>query len=781
MCLAISLTACGGAEERKSVYMDKAMSSMQVGDYDKARIELKNVLQIDPKDAEAHYQIGRVHEKLNDLRKAYSHYLKAEELDSENLKAKAALAKIYMLMPDGQDKAKENIDFILSKDPENPDGLLLKATQYYKDKEIYKAMELAEQVATNNPGHVDTAVFLATVYVRKQDYSSATKILGTAVEENPANDQLIKLYAWVLMKDNQADKAEQTYKAFIERNPKNSEGYQLLGAFYHESGNTEMAEKTLLRSIENDPDDVDRILTYVKYIKAVRGDQAAIDTMENYVKQNEDVGKLRLAQAELYLLSNRQDDAVNAYKKAIDDFSDEVTGVESRVALANIYLNKKKIEEARAIIKDALEVSPNDARVNLIRAKLAVIENDIEEAILALRIVNKETPENIEAFLLLARAYDMQGNVEQKRSTLNIAYERNRLNADGLLKLAQVHLSTDIKQAEKIIDDYNRLKTDDYEGLSIKAAILNQNKSYEDAGRIAEKLIEMYPDKPNGYLYALPQYTTTGQQDKAVSILEQGYINTEDNRKILVLLSTLQASDKKFDIVIKRIDSELNAAQDDTGLLGLKAKVLLAKGDNEGAEQVLLKVIDTDSQIVDAYLILSQIYISAKRMDDAEQILQKGKSNVAASVKIPLNLAALLEVRGKYNSTINIYRELYDKVPDNIVVVNNLAALLADHGTEEDMVQARQLANKLKEQEQAVFLDTVGWVYYKSGDYETAVSYLKRVVDKAPDVNVFNYHMGMAYKAAGDKEQARAYLEKSLAEDKPFKQREAALAALEGL
>ena len=77
---AYTLISCSGAEERKAVYMEKAKSSIEAGDLDKARIELKNVLQIDPKDGEAHYQLGYILEQQNKFRKAYGYYLKAEEL-----------------------------------------------------------------------------------------------------------------------------------------------------------------------------------------------------------------------------------------------------------------------------------------------------------------------------------------------------------------------------------------------------------------------------------------------------------------------------------------------------------------------------------------------------------------------------------------------------------------------------------------------------------------------------------------------------------------------------
>ena len=49
-----------------------------------------------------------------------------------------------------------------------------------------------------------------------------------------------------------------------------------------------------------------------------------------------------------------------------------------------------------------------------------------------------------------------------------------------------------------------------------------------------------------------------------------------------------------------------------------------------------------------------------------------------------------------------------------------------------------------------MILDTAGWVYYKVGDYAEAVNILKNVVEKSPEVAVFNYHFGMALYKTGD-------------------------------
>ena len=104
----IALSACGGAEERKSVYMDKAITSIETGDLDKARIELKNVLQIDPKDSEAYYQLGKVYEQQKEYRKAYGNYLKAEELNPQDTRVHAKLGRFYLLLSNDFDKVESS-------------------------------------------------------------------------------------------------------------------------------------------------------------------------------------------------------------------------------------------------------------------------------------------------------------------------------------------------------------------------------------------------------------------------------------------------------------------------------------------------------------------------------------------------------------------------------------------------------------------------------------------------------------------------------------------------
>jgi tetratricopeptide (TPR) repeat protein len=878
------LTACGGAEERKAVYMEKAKSSIEAGDLDKARIELKNVLQIDPKDGEAYFQLGKVFEQQQDFRKAYGNYLKAEELSPELLENHARLGRFYLLLMKDSDKAQEKVDLILSKEPENADGLMLKAALILQDKDKAGAIAIAKDVVARDPGYVEGATFLATLYVSDKNNQEAITLLDGALKNNPDNESLNKLLAAILVQDKKYERAEVIYKGFLERNPDITASYNNLAAFYNQTDSKDKAEEILRASIENEPADVERQLTLIKYIRETKGNDEAIAETKKLIESHSGQGKLRTALAELYLLAEDKTAATDVLINAIKDFPEEITGVEARASLAGIYISNEDYEKAREVVDEAINISPNDPKVNMLRARLALNEKDMETATISLRIVAKETPENIDAYLLLANIYQLEKNDEQLNSTLNSAFENNKRNADGLLKLVQVLLNRDIVLAEKAIDQYNKLKENDYKGLSVKALILNQKKEFSDAYAISTKLMELFPDQPNGYLQTIYYYNESNDVARAISTLEKGYINTKNNRKILTMLTNLQLSEKQFDIVEKRINAELKAAPDDEELKLLLTKAYLANNNIDAAERTLKDVVDNNSvsdepyltlmqiqvskdekakavatlekgytnvennrkilgaltqlqvqekefdavesrikaelsvtpedeelqlllskvylankkvdeaeailkEVVsketaseEAYLLLSQIYQSKKDTDSLEAFLVKGKSNVPSSLKIPLALATVYESNSKYSAAIDVYRELHESQPDNLVITNNLASLLSDHGDGKgDLELAKNLSDKLLESKQPVFLDTIGWVNYKLGDYQKAVSYLTQVVEKSPDVNVFNYHLGMSYKMLGNKEKAKIYLEKSLADDKPFKEKDLAQAALKEL
>jgi Tfp pilus assembly protein PilF len=94
--LAFLTVACGGPQERKAQYRAKAQDYIQAGNFPKARVALRNVLKIDPKDAEAYFLVAQVEEKEKNWRNAVANYQQVVDIVPDHKEALIILAKYYL-------------------------------------------------------------------------------------------------------------------------------------------------------------------------------------------------------------------------------------------------------------------------------------------------------------------------------------------------------------------------------------------------------------------------------------------------------------------------------------------------------------------------------------------------------------------------------------------------------------------------------------------------------------------------------------------------------------
>ena len=107
---------CGGPEERKANYLAKAQGYIRDGNLPKARVALRNVLKIDPKDAEAYYFFAEVEEKEKNWKNAFGNYMRVVELVPDHERALLKLARFY-LEGGMTDKVLELTAKVLAKTP----------------------------------------------------------------------------------------------------------------------------------------------------------------------------------------------------------------------------------------------------------------------------------------------------------------------------------------------------------------------------------------------------------------------------------------------------------------------------------------------------------------------------------------------------------------------------------------------------------------------------------------------------------------------------------------
>ena len=91
----LPLGGCKPAADRQVHYRDRGAAFLRAKNYEKARIELANALQINPKDALARELAGEAAEALGNGPDALTNYLIAIELKPTMTHARARLARLY--------------------------------------------------------------------------------------------------------------------------------------------------------------------------------------------------------------------------------------------------------------------------------------------------------------------------------------------------------------------------------------------------------------------------------------------------------------------------------------------------------------------------------------------------------------------------------------------------------------------------------------------------------------------------------------------------------------
>jgi len=84
----------------------------------------------------------------------------------------------------------------------------------------------------------------------------------------------------------------------------------------------------------------------------------------------------------------------------------------------------------------------------------------------------------------------------------------------------------------------------------------------------------------------------------------------------------------------------------------------------------------------------------------------------------------------------------------------------------------------LQSVENAYFLDTLGWIYYRLGDYPQARIYLEKATTLLPDNPQLQYHWGMTLAKLGETERARQALQKAVSANSSYPGLEEAKRAL---
>ena len=110
----------------------------------------------------------------------------------------------------------------------------------------------------------------------------------------------------------------------------------------------------------------------------------------------------------------------------------------------------------------------------------------------------------------------------------------------------------------------------------------------------------------------------------------------------------------------------------------------------------------------------------------------------------------------------SLYEEALKIREEDPLLMNNYSYSLSERG--ENLSYALELSQKAVAQDSTngAYLDTLGWIHFKLGNYNRALQYIKKSLQTNRESAEVLEHLGDVYNKLNDTENAKKYWQKSL-------------------
>lgn len=778
----ISLAGCTNPEKAKAEHVAQGDAYLKDSKFQEASLEFRNAIQIDDKLAAAHWGLARAYEGLERFPEMIDELRKTISLDKENLEARIKLGNYYIAGSRGRADV------------------------------LAEAERLAKEVLDKDGNNIEGHILMGSVLFNQQQKDKAFAELNRAVQLDPNRVESYLSLARFHIVAGEPQKAEELYKRAIAVNGNSPVAHTEYGKYLAQQNRQGEAEAELRKAVEVGPSDRNATFILASYYLVNRQFDKAEQTYKSLVALQPDKPETQAILADFYSAIGRSDDAIRIYQETLTKSPDFMQG---RYRLAEILLTRGDTQGATTQIEAAFKKDQHDRQALLLRARMKSQRgqpDDLKSAIEDLKEVLKQEPNSRTALYFMAQNHYTLGLIDQARAFASDLEKNHPEYLPGKLMQLQLTMAggkasdytSAVLLASDLLGRLDKTAPDRENSPQLLAEIREKTlltrgtahlqlrnlpaarTDYETAKQIAQNDPAVYNS------LAVVSLAENKPQD-AISSFENALNVDPTNFDALNGLVTLYGRNNEIDKAHARLDQAINAHPKLGSLHYLKAQAFGYQQNPQMVETELNKALELDPNYMPAYSALAALYIQAKQEDRAIAQYQKIIS-MRPDNATPYTLIGILEDQRKnHDAAAENYKKALEKDPNAVIAANNLAWLYAVTG-KGNLDEAVRLAQTVvqKNQNVAGFVDTLGWVYYKKNLYAAAVDQLRKAValseQQARATNstpsaAYHYHLGMALRDKGDREEARRELQTAirLSEKAPFAEVDDAKKALAGL
>jgi Flp pilus assembly protein TadD len=181
-------------------------------------------------------------------------------------------------------------------------------------------------------------------------------------------------------------------------------------------------------------------------------------------------------------------------------------------------------------------------------------------------------------------------------------------------------------------------------------------------------------------------------------------------------------------------------------------------GEKEKARTQYEKALQLNPGYLIARLNLAVLSLKHGETDEALKWLREGIKEYPDNSALHNGLGICAMRKWDNKEAVRHFQKAIDIEESKSELYNNLAYAYAE--SNEHLNEALKLSKEVykKDADNAVFLDTLGWVYFKRGVFDESINYLSRALEKDPHSEKIRSHLVKVYRWMGDSEKVRGLI-----------------------
>ena len=372
---------------------------------------------------------------------------------------------------------------------------------------------------------------------------------------------------------------------------------------------------------------------------------------------------------------------------------------------------------------------------------------------------------------------------------------------DLLLQTAEIYST--LGRYDEAIKSYESMVRIDPSNDALKRQLA---ETYSKAGRndealaLLEKMYDVRPDDPDIALVLAELYLDRGETQRAVdlfrTILLREDLHPEVRLRIGVALFGQSERDTAFVHVARSVFEDLRTLQpldwrphwylgalalnrqEDSVAIASFAKVTqleprngdawwflgsiyFENGQYEKVFEAMYRARQTLPNDFRVYLLLGLAHSQSGESEDAVTELRKAYRLNPEDMNVLSSLALSLDGLERFSESDSLYEKALRIDSTNALVLNNYSYSLSERDLQLERALRMATIAVAADPENASYLDTIGWIHFKLGNYEEARKSIEKAIGTGNASPVVLEHLGDVFEKLGRMDEARKQWQKA--------------------